>query len=92
MKFRSAEIRCEVLGGNIAIITNERGDVKRVVCPEFARLTHGCYKKNRDLDLGTLVLIRAQDLSEGRTTTGYCDFGHPKESLLERALRAIRGE
>ncbi len=73
----ASSVHCYVLGGDVSVVSDLQGNVTNVVCPEFARLTHGCLKKNRESGLIGLVVRKTLDQAVG-TRSAYCEFAEPK--------------
>ena len=80
-------VLCHVLGGNVTVVSDLDGNVTNVVCPEFARLTHGCYKKNRELGLVGMIAGKMADQLTGSTRAAYCEFGDPRASPVSALVR-----
>jgi hypothetical protein len=76
-------VYCHILGGNVTVVTDINGNTTNVVCPEFARLTHGCYKKGKELGFVGSLLGKAADKLTG-TRAAYCEFGDPNHFSLDR--------
>lgn len=71
---------CYVLGDDVTVISNQNGEVTNVVCPKFARLTHGCLKKGEDTGFIALVIKKASDQAFG-TKGSCCEFAEPRRVL-----------
>jgi len=70
------KVYCHILGGDVTVITDINGDVKNVVCPQFERVTHSCYKKSRNTGFLGNVLKKIADKAID-TRASYCEFGDP---------------
>ena len=79
-------VLCHVLGGNVTVVSDLGGNVTNVVCPEFARLTHGCLKKNRELGVVGTFAGKLTDKLTGSTRAAWCEFGDPNANPLSSAL------
>ena len=69
-------VYCHVLQGNVTVVDDLNGNVKNVVCPQFNRVTHGCYLKSGDVGFLGNVLRKVVDKAID-TRASYCEFGDP---------------
>jgi hypothetical protein len=76
----SSSTYCYVLDGDVGIVSDLSGNVTNVICSEFFRPTHTCWKKRHELGGGIIkgTLAKLLDQATG-SRVNFCEFTGPPE-------------
>ncbi len=81
----TSTVYCYVLEDNISVVSDLKGNVTNVVCPQFNRITFVCNIKKQEKGFLTQVLSRGLDKYAGTKIT-HCEFADPKDSPLAKKM------